>query len=368
MISLEAWDQVWRRNQYLATALLERDPGLRMLFVEPDQDPLHDLTRRRLPRRGAGLARLGPVESAHAARVWRWSATKALPRRMDRGYDARWARRVQRAAARLGFDRPLLWVNDPRGAAVLQQTGWPALYDITDDWLAAHRSPAQHARIVADEAYLLQHAGAVVACSPALAASRDTERELTVVTNAADVERFSTPAPRPRDLPARSALYVGTLHEDRLDVSLLVQTAKDLAGDGQVVLLGPDALSVPARRALLAAGAVFLGARPHTAVPGYLQHADLVLVPHIVDSFTESLDPVKLYEYLAVGATIVSTPVAGFRDRPEVRVAGRVEFPGVVRRMLTTGERVEYAVPDLPTWQGQGEKFALALDTAAGAG
>ena len=30
--------------------------------------------------------------------------------------------------------------------------------------------------------------------------------------------------------------------------------------------------------------------------------------------FTDSLDPIKLYEYQAVGRPVVSTPVAGFRE------------------------------------------------------
>ena len=33
--SLEAWDDVWRRNQFLVDALLRRLPELRVLFVEP---------------------------------------------------------------------------------------------------------------------------------------------------------------------------------------------------------------------------------------------------------------------------------------------------------------------------------------------
>jgi glycosyltransferase involved in cell wall biosynthesis len=37
-------------------------------------------------------------------------------------------------------------------------------------------------------------------------------------------------------------------------------------------------------------------------------------VPHHVTPFTESLNPIKLWEYLAAGKPIVSTPVAGFRE------------------------------------------------------
>jgi len=34
----------------------------------------------------------------------------------------------------------------------------------------------------------------------------------------------------------------------------------------------------------------------------------------VVSPFTESLDPIKMYEYMATGKPIVSTACAGFRD------------------------------------------------------
>ena len=80
------------------------------------------------------------------------------------------------------------------------------------------------------------------------------------------------------------------------------------------MLLGPDALEAAQRGALEDAGVVLLGARPSVEVPAYLQHADVLVVPHVVTPFTDSLDPIKLYEYQAAGRPVVSTPVAGFRD------------------------------------------------------
>lgn len=41
--SLEPWDEIWRRNQYLLDGLLRRNPELRILLIEPAADPLHSL-------------------------------------------------------------------------------------------------------------------------------------------------------------------------------------------------------------------------------------------------------------------------------------------------------------------------------------
>jgi glycosyltransferase involved in cell wall biosynthesis len=330
--SLEAWDEVWRRNQFLVSGLLAADPRLRVLFVEPPTDPLFELSRRRPPSRARGLRR-----STDADRLWTLQQSKIAPRRAGQLADRMLTRGVVRAARRLGMRQPLLWVNDPSRAAVLVRTGWPALYDITDDWLLADRSERQRERIAADERVLMQRCAAVVVCSPQLQRAKGAVRPVTLIPNAVDVEHYRRPAPRPDDLPAgRCAVYVGTLHEDRLDVELCVRTVRTLPPGCSLVLVGPDALS-PASRARLAGepDVVLAGARPYAVVPGYLQHADVLLVPHLVTDFTDSLDPIKLYEYLAVGRPVVSTPVAGFRERADaVTLAASEEFPQAVAAAL----------------------------------
>ena len=60
---------------------------------------------------------------------------------------------------------------------------------------------------------------------------------------------------------------------------------------------------------------VLLGPRSPDELVGYLQHADALIVPHVVDAFTDSLDPIKLYEYQAVGRPVVSTAGRGLPRR-----------------------------------------------------
>jgi glycosyltransferase involved in cell wall biosynthesis len=64
---------------------------------------------------------------------------------------------------------------------------------------------------------------------------------------------------------------------------------------------------------------------------------DVCIVPHRVTPFTESLNPIKLWEYLAAGKPIVSTDVAGFRDYPQfVRIASDApSFLQAVQAALT---------------------------------
>ena len=103
-------------------------------------------------------------------------------------------------------------------------------------------------------------------------------------------------------------LYQGTLNDGRLDIDLCVEIAERLAGQASVVFVGPSSLSPLSDDRLRRAGAILLGARPSAAMPGYMQHADALIVPHEVNPFTESLDPIKAREFVAVGRPTVSHP------------------------------------------------------------
>jgi glycosyltransferase involved in cell wall biosynthesis len=369
--SLEPWDSVWRRNQHLVSRLLA-DPGLRVLFVEPPVDPLHALHRGAVPRLGRGLRRLPFQEGEFpgADRLWLYEPTKWVPRKVADGGDRRRARAALRAARSVGAPPAVVWVNDLAYASVLDVTSVPVVYDVTDDWLAAHRPPEERARLVAAEGRLLREAAAVTVCSPALRRSKGRDRRVELITNGVDVEAYRRPAPRPADLPAGPvALYVGTLHADRLDVGLCVRTAAALAAvRGRLVLLGPDSLEEDERRRLTTAGVVLLGARPFDMVPAYVTHADVLVVPHVVDAFTDSLDPLKLYEYRASGRPVVATPVAGFRDTPDpaVRALPATYFPPAVVAATRAGAARREPPADLPTWEQQAALMATVLRDAAG--
>ena len=359
--SLEAWDQVWRRNQYLVDGLLRRNPRLRVLFVEPPNDLVGGLRKGRLP---AGPW-LRMVEGT--GRLWALRPVKPLPRRAGPWSDRALWWQVRRAAARLGLHRPVLWVNDTTYGPLIARTGWPSVYDVTDDWLLVPAAPREHARLRLLEAITLRDAGQVVVCSPGLAASRGAVRPTTLIPNGVDAERFARPHLRPPDLPASPvAVYVGTLHDERIDVELLVELAATLPRLS-LALVGPDVLAAGSRRRLAACGVALLGPRPHALVPGYLQHADVVIVPHRVTPFTESLDPIKAYECLAVGRPTVATEVAGFRELgPPIASVPRTSFAARVERALRTGAPAGPGRLDEMRWEERCSRFEAVLEAARG--
>ena len=99
-------------------------------------------------------------------------------------------------------------------------------------------------------------------------------------------------------------------------------------------------------------------------IPGYLQHADVLVVPHVVSAFTESLDPIKAYECLAVGTPTVATPVAGFRNvGGPVHIAEPADFVDTVRAVLD--EKPDPRPQQAPSWTERADQFGGVLDAAS---
>ncbi|MCK0110535.1 glycosyltransferase [Ornithinimicrobium sp. F0845] len=251
---------------------------------------------------------------------------------------------------------PILWVNDPGGAEHLALTGWRALYDITDDWILANRPSSELARLRRQEAHLLARCGEVVVCSPTMARTKSAQREVQLIPNGVDLELYRTLRPRPSDLPSGPlALYVGTTHRDRVDLDLLRSSAitlKERTG-GRLALVGPTPLPPSDVEALHATGVVTMGPRPSETVPAYLQHADVLIVPHVLTEFTASLDPIKAYEYRAARRPVVATPVPGFIRviDPLVTTADPEDFPAKVAASINSPVPWSGDLPDdIPSW------------------
>ncbi len=363
--SLESWGTVRRRIRILVDELVDRDPGLQVLYVAPAVDIPHAL------RHGHRDAlSVTPIQQVHP-RIHVLRPRKWLPRVAGPWADRSLGRQVDRAVTELSLVDPLVWVNDAHYANYALGTGWPTVYDITDDWLLAPMAPRQEARLRADDALLLERSGAVVVCSPDLARTRGGHRDVDLIPNGVDVDLFRTPQDRPPELPSSPvAVYVGTLHEERVDVPLLLEVACSRP-ELQVAVVGPDSLGTASHATLAAEPSVhLLGAVAYDRVPAFLQHADVVVIPHQVNPFTESLDPIKAYECLAAGRPTVSTPVAGFRDLgPPVVVADRDHFVAAVGDALDAGSGdLETPASDVPTWRQRAAAMADVMDRVRRAG
>ncbi len=54
----------------------------------------------------------------------------------------------------------------------------------------------------------------------------------------------------------------------------------------------------------------FLGDKHYNSIPCYIASFDVCIIPHRIDEFTLSNDPIKVYEYLYLGKPVVSTNIS----------------------------------------------------------
>ncbi|HSI13298.1 MAG TPA: glycosyltransferase [Chthoniobacter sp.] len=326
-ISLESWDEIWRRNQFLCAELVRRNPQAKILFVAPARDVSNALRRREL-----GSLRAPSLEEVPGfdGRVVVTRAWKLLPNSLSLGRrmnEAMLRSHVRRMAGRLGMRAPLLWINAHEAGHMAGRMGESAvIYDVTDDWTEFERGTPDADRARQQDAELCSKADVVIVCSERLQEiKKPLCAKVELVANGVDADHYQCvlddtgPLPPEATRWARPVFgYTGTVHSERVDVDLLEALAGRLEC-GSIVLVGPNHLSPDQVARLEARGNVHLcGPVPYARVPQIMRAFDVCIVPHRMTAFTESLNPIKLWEYLAAGKPIVSTNVAGFRDYSEV--------------------------------------------------
>jgi len=351
-VSLETWDEVWRRNQFICAELARREPFRRILFVGPAVDMSAAVRRWRFDEmQRPPTEALRDLPNIVTTRPVKWLPNKIGPAR--RTNEAMVRRHVRREARRLGFfqdgRQPLLWLNPYYAEHMIGRMNESAVvYDITDDWTQFGRDSRFRRRVVSQDRRLSDKADAIIVCSESLLASKASYgAKVHLIKNGVDCRHYAAVSEVPGGLPEpcmgweKPVLgYTGTIHRDRLDVGLVAQVAERM-DRGTIALIGPSHLNERERQALVRTGRVKMpGAVPYSRLPAYMRAFDVCIVPHRVTPFTESLNPIKLWEYLASGKPIVSTPVAGFRDYAEhlhLAADGQSFLAAVQAAMLENG-------------------------------
>ena len=321
-ISLESWDEIWRRNQFICDELARRHPDRRILFVGLPRNVSNALRHRRFAE---AFGNAPPVKASRdniivTAAVKLFPNTLTIGRRLN---ELLLLRHVRAQMKRYQITAPLLWINDHAAVHLVGRLGESGVvYDITDDWTTLTQSPRLTELIRTQDAALCGTADAVIVCSERLRQMKSgVARNLHLIPNGVNAALYVN---RPDWIPPTAAKwqrpvvgYVGTIHPDRIDVALVVALAREMP-QATIALVGPNHLS-PQDMARLGQlpNIHFTGPVPYVQVPAYLHAFDVCMTPHLVTPFTESLNPIKLWEYLAVGKPIVSTDVAGFRDYPQ---------------------------------------------------
>jgi glycosyltransferase involved in cell wall biosynthesis len=147
------------------------------------------------------------------------------------------------------------------------------------------------------------------------------KEKLAVLPDAVDFQLFHPPNPLPPSpYPNCScnAVYAGHLYEDYKGIPTILQAASVLPDIHFQMLGGSQEKIVGYQKLVQDLGlknVIFHGLKSHSAVPPYLWHADVLLMPpsqhHPSAAWTS---PVKLGEYLASGSPVVATSIPALRN------------------------------------------------------
>jgi glycosyltransferase involved in cell wall biosynthesis len=335
-------DDMWQTTHHVARALAARVPTI---LVEPPvqwnprnaEFRLHRIAngllgRRMRPagdglevfgRRGFPLGRLAP---------------------MRRFQTARNARALRQLLDEIGWRRVLLWHSFPYDSEILTDAVGPYLfvYHCLDD------SPRE------EERRLVDRADVVFCVSRTIVDKYKARNPRTfLLPNGVDLELFdperAAQAPRPADLPTGGRIlgFLGYVNY-HVDLELLVNVARAFPRDHVVLVgrvpTGHTAPEGPQRAALEVLGSLpnvhILGFKATAELPAYLHAFDVCLIPFLRNRFNQQCDPLKFYQYMAMGKPVVSTPVTVARRYPEacsVAESGE-EFISAVADALERGD------------------------------
>ncbi len=328
-VSMENWDDTWRRNQFLCAGLARRYPATRILFVGPAIDISNGIRRGRLElnwKCTRTLSELPNITLTNPIKLM--PNTLPIGRRINERMERLLVRREQ---DRLGIRNPTLWLNPHYALHMAGAMNERAVvYDITDDWTSLTQSRALKRLVETQDNELCHRADAVIVCSQRLyEMKRAKARNLYLIPNGVHAEHYANVLDGTDPIRGRAARwpkpvlgYTGTIHPDRVDVDLIAALSQAVP-EGTIALVGPNMLR-PQDEALLKrrSNVALTGAIPYSEIPETMRAFNVCITPHRVTPFTESLNPIKLWEYLAAGKPIVSTDVAGFRDYSQfVRIA-----------------------------------------------
>lgn len=248
-------------------------------------------------------------------------------------------RAIARACAALGMRDWILWVADPLMASHIGETGEAlSVFDAIDDWTAHPQMRAVRPLAEAGYEVVRERADVVFTVSRALQERLGEGRDgVHWIPNGVDASRFDQPTAVPDDLANHDGPvlgYVGVIQE-RLDVTLVSAVARALP-HCLVVLVGP--VCAPRHVEPLAAlpNVRLIGERCAAEVPAYVNAFDVCLMPHVDDALTRSMDPLKIYEYLAAGKPVVASGLSEM-DLPADLVArcdSHEQFVATVRALV----------------------------------
>lgn len=229
-------------------------------------------------------------------------------------------RDIQNLVVKLNMqDNLVLWSFNPIFLEIFGRIGEEEIiFDTVDNW-AEHASYNKYKKMLENNYQkICQTVDIIFTVSQELIGlynNRGRKNNLHWIPNGVDVEHFShanIQSSNRLNLKPPIIGYVGTV-QDRFDFDLYEYLIKKNQ-DKNFVVIGPiwqDVKSKADRLSKKYKNIYFLGRKSYEETVEFTKQFTVAIIPHKIDRFISSTNPMKMYEYLACGLPIVSTRGAG---------------------------------------------------------
>lgn len=347
LLSTADWDNpFWTNKQHVAVELARL--GHRVLYIDSLGLRKPSASKRDISRIFRRIVKAVRPPRQVRDRLWVWSPI-ILP-----WHNVALIRVLNKLILGLGlhfwiailrFKNNILWTYNPLTPELMNiQSFERCIYHCVDEIKSQPGMPVAVLECVEKE--LARQADMIFATAPKLAETRKEWNPNTYyLPNVADYEHFSsaldeqTQIPEDiRNIPSPRLGFIGAISGYKLNFNLIRETALSHP-DWSMVLIGEVGEGDPWTDISLLQGlpnVFFLGPKPYQKLPAYLKAFDVALLPNNINEYTDSMFPMKFFEYLAAGVPVVSVDLKAIREFAHVVKIGRTssEFIESIEEVL----------------------------------
>lgn len=290
------WGWIKQRPQFLAEGLSNRY-NIDVMYRKSNHN-----------QKGVNSTLLSDTLSIDGFRSLPWERIPFMPRAIGNFIN----RLLWKLKSKNLNDYNYIWVSDPviwKDIISHSKYRGKLIYDCMDDYSAfpyLNKYPKQRKYLERCEKELLEKADFVF-CSANTLKNKLTSkygitRQFHIVNNAiaSDISKYEN-NPDSIKLPKKTLTYIGTISEwiDFENLIKLLDTNQEL----HIILYGPKRMpEIPQHERLEWRGTI-----PHNQILSVMNASDALIMPFIVNELIESVNPVKLYEYIYSGRPIIAS-------------------------------------------------------------
>lgn len=228
---------------------------------------------------------------------------------------------------KFNLDRPIIWTYNPTIIQYLKYFDYSKLvYHSVDDLSS---SPGIDKEFIISEEKKL-----ITKCHYIFCTSRKIEQYCKSITplnvyyfnNVVDFEHFNKSltgcSPEPHDIstiPHPRIGFIGAISEYKVDFKLIKNTAIKFPnihwvligkiGEGQPLTSIDEIENLP--------NIHFLGPKNYADLPNYIKNFEVASIPCPINDYTESMFPMKFFEYMASGKPIIASNINSLKEYNE---------------------------------------------------